>query len=197
MKQKSATPRRPARGLFMARLARDKRGVAAIEFAMIVPIMFFLFIGAVEFSQALTVDRRVTQIASSTADLIARERTITSSQVEGVMTIIDFLMSPYDASRLKLTVLNVYSAIDNASITKVCWSHNHNGGTHTYTAGATYALPTGILEKGNSVIVAEVRYDYQPLIFNYFIQNTFVLEEKFYLKPRLSKSVEYDGTKCL
>ena len=51
---------------------RDSRGVAAIEFAMIVPIMSAMFIGAVEVSQAITVDRRVTQVASSTADLVAR-----------------------------------------------------------------------------------------------------------------------------
>ena len=39
---------------------------------MIVPIMSAMFIGAVEVSQAITVDRRVTQVASSTADLVAR-----------------------------------------------------------------------------------------------------------------------------
>ena len=51
------------------RIARNNSGVAAVEFAMIVPIMFLLFVGSVEFSQAITVDRRVTQVASSTADL--------------------------------------------------------------------------------------------------------------------------------
>lgn len=51
---------------------RDRRGVAAIEFALIVPIMSAMFIGAVELSQVITVDRRVTQVASATADLVAR-----------------------------------------------------------------------------------------------------------------------------
>ncbi len=179
------------------RFGRDKRGVAAIEFAMIVPIMFFLFVGAVEFSQALTVDRRVTQIASSTADLIAREKTITSGDVDGIMDIVDHLMAPFETAQLKLTVLNVYSSITDANDTKICWFHHHNGGTSAYTTGARYSLPSGILEAGNSVVVAEVSYNYQPLIFEYFIKSAFVLEEKFYLKPRLSKSVEYDGTKCL
>ncbi|MFM1813600.1 MAG: hypothetical protein RLZ98_295 [Pseudomonadota bacterium] len=179
------------------RLMGDKRGVAAIEFAMIVPIMFFLFVGSVEFSQALTVDRRVTQIASSTADLIARERTTTTAELDGIMQIINHLLQPYDTTRLRLTVLNVFSAIDDATNTRVCWSYNHNGGTNTYANNAQYDLPDGILEAGNSVIVAEVRYNYQPLIFNYFIENAFVLEEIFYLKPRLSKSVEYNGNKCL
>ena len=41
--------------------------MAALEFAFIVPIMGVMFIGAVELSQAIIVDRRVTQIASSTS----------------------------------------------------------------------------------------------------------------------------------
>ncbi|HXF53736.1 MAG TPA: TadE/TadG family type IV pilus assembly protein [Hyphomicrobiaceae bacterium] len=174
-----------------------KDGVAAIEFAMVAPLMLLLFVGSVEFSQALTVDRRVSQIASSTADLVAREKSITTADMEGIMDIIDHLMSPYDNSRLRVTLLNVYSAINNASDVKVCWSYNHNGGANTYSDNQSYSLPSGILGKGSSAIVAEVVYDYQPLIFNMFIESVFRMEEKFYLKPRLSNSVEYNGKKCL
>ena len=106
-------------------------------------------------------------------------------------------MAPYDAALLRVTILNVFSSMTDATDTRVCWSHNHNGGVANYTNGAPYSLPTGILEAGNSVVVAEVRYDYQPLIFNYFITSAFPLEEKFYLKPRLSKSVQYGAIKCL
>jgi Flp pilus assembly protein TadG len=180
-----------------ARFARSQKGVAAIEFAMIIPMMFFLFVGCIEFSQAITVDRRITQVASSTADLIAREKTMTTAKVEGIMQIIDYLMEPYDPAELKVTVLNVVADIADATRTKVCWSYNHNGGTHNYTAGQSYSLPLGIVEAGNSVIVAEVTYNYIPLIFHYFITSAFPLEEKFYLKPRLSSYVEYNGTKCL
>lgn len=179
------------------RFVRCKQGVAAVEFAMVVPIMFLLFVGSVEFSQAITVDRRVTQVASSTADLVARERSLTTSDVNGIMDIVNHLMSPYDPAKLKLTLLNVYSSMTSATDTKVCWAYNHNGGVNTYSQDQTYSLPTGIIEAGNSVIVTEVRYNYEPLIFRYFITSTFPLEEKFFLKPRLSKSVQLDSRKCL
>jgi Flp pilus assembly protein TadG len=182
---------------FLLRIARNRQGMAAVEFAMLVPIMFLLFAGTIEFSQALTVDRRVTQIASSTADLIARQKTITSSEVAGVMEIIDHLMRPYDPSLLRVTVLDVMASISDVNKTTVCWSYQHNGGAATYTNGQSYPVPAGIVEAGNSVIVAEVVYDYQPLMFEYFISSTFSLREKFYLKPRLSSYVEYNGTKCI
>ena len=59
-------------GALLGRWRADASGMAAVEFAFIVPIMGVMFIGAVELSQAIIVDRRVTQIASSTADLVAR-----------------------------------------------------------------------------------------------------------------------------
>jgi Flp pilus assembly protein TadG len=188
-------------GRSMAKSMRDlllgREGVAAIEFAMVAPLMLLLFVGSVEFSQALTVDRRVTQIASSTADLVAREKSITTADMEGIMDIIDHLMSPYDNSRLRVTLLNVYSAMNNAGDVKVCWSYNHNGGANTYSDQQAYSLPSGILGTGASTIVAEVVYEYQPLIFNMFIESAFRMEERFFLKPRLSNSVEYNGHKCL
>ena len=58
-------------------------------------------------------------------------------------------------------------------------------------------MPGGVVTGGTSVIVAEVKYNYQPLIFHYFITTTMPMNEKFYLKPRLSASVQFNSTKCL
>ena len=180
-------------GAKLNRLRSDSRGVAAIEFAMIVPIMFLLFVGSIEFSQALTVDRRVTQISSSTADLVAREKSITTAQIDSVMEIAKVLMGPYDTSLLRITLVSVGAKADNASVTKVCWSYSFQGGTHAYAQGQAYSLPAGIIDKGGSVVVSEVEYNYSPLIFNHFITSMIKLQDKFYLKPRVSSMIQYNG----
>jgi len=179
-----------------ARMVGDSRGVAAIEFALILPIMFMLLVGTVEFSLALTVDRRVSQVANSTADLIAQKKKFSTSEVSGIMQIIEHLVRPYDPSRLRVTVLNVIANISDASDTTVCWSYEHNGGAGSYSAGAEYFLPEDIVEAGGSVIVAEVVYDYEPIIFRHFIKSAFSLSDTLYLKPRLSSYVEYNGQSC-
>jgi len=51
-------------GALLRRWKADDAGLAALEFAFIAPMMGVMFIGAVELSQAIIVDRRVTQIAS-------------------------------------------------------------------------------------------------------------------------------------
>ena len=187
----------------LARLDRDERGIAAIEFAMIVPIMFFLFVGAIEFSQALTVDRRVTQSASSTADLIARAPTsgLTEAQVDSQLRIIEQLIEPYDLSLLTVKIVSVKAQADpaNPAATNyvVDWSRDNHGGT-PYPRNNTYnGIPNGLLANGESVIIAEATYNYQPLIFKYFISSAFDLNEKFYLKPRNASCVHLRPVNCV
>jgi Flp pilus assembly protein TadG len=187
------------------RIACRQEGVAAVEFALILPILVFMLIGTVEISQALTVDRRVTQVASSTADLVARGKTVTKTELDGMMQIIGHLVKPYKDDPLKLSVLNVIADVNDNTKTTVCWSYSYDAktgtgtpGTGSHAKGTTYTLPSGIVGKGESAIVAEVTYDYDAtvMILQYFIKSAFKMQETFYLKPRLSLYVEYEGEKC-
>lgn len=190
-------------GHFLGRVKNDNRGIAAVEFAMIVPIMFFLLVGAVEFSQALTVDRRVTQAASSTADLVARapSQGMTTTQVDNELRIVEQLIEPYDLSALTVRIISVRAVAvagnPGAVNYVVDWSRDNRGGT-PHGRNSPYAgIPAGLLVAGESVIVAEATYNYTPLIFNYFIQSAFNLEETFYLKPRNASCVHLQPINCV
>ena len=58
---------------------RDRSGIAATEFAVIVPLMLVMFFGVVEFSSALAVDRKVTLVARTLSDLRSQAPTGTGS----------------------------------------------------------------------------------------------------------------------
>jgi Flp pilus assembly protein TadG len=180
---------------------RDTSGVAALEFAMIAPIMFFGLVGTLEMSQAITVDRRVTQISSTISDLVARERNsdtdpLDTAKLNGMMSIMDALIAPYDKTHLKVTVANIGARVDDAADTRVCWAHNHpNGGVNSYSANQPHTLPSGIVERGGSVVLAEVSYNYTPIIFGYFVKAAFPLKDTFYLKPRNGASIDFNGLK--
>ncbi len=185
------------------RLRQDASGIAAVEFAMVVPIMFMLFVGSIEFSQALTVDRRVTQSASATADLIARAPTtgLTAGDVDGHLRIIEQLISPYDLAPLTVKIASVKAQADPANPAalnyRVDWSRDNRGGT-PYARNAPYTdIPAGLLVGGESVIVAEAKYVYTPLIFSYFITSAFDLDERFYLKPRNASCVHLIPINCV
>lgn len=194
--------RRGSDGLF-ARLRRDTGGMAAIEFAMVVPIMFFLFAGTIEFSQALTVDRRVTQAASSTADLIARAPNsgLTAEQVDRDLRIIDQLIAPYELERLYVKVMSVIAqgtpGNPSALSYTVDWSRDNRAGTPHPRGESFNDIPQGLLVAGESVIVSEARYNYTPLIFSYFIRSAFDLTERFFMKPRNSSCVHLRPINCV
>ncbi len=175
---------------------RDQRGVAAVEFGMIAPIMVLMLIGTVELSESYTVDRRVTQIVTSTADLVGRKRSVTTSQLRGMTQIVAQLMRPYDPDPVKITILDVYADPDDAGQTKVCWSYNYNGGTRNLAQDSPYELPKDIVRGNENVIVVEAEYLYHPPVFQHFMSDPSLLKKRFFLKPRLSNSIEYNGRIC-
>ena len=193
---------------------KDKQGVAAIELAFIVPIMFLMFVGAVELSQAITVDRRVTQAASSVADLAARKETsITQSEMDDIMKIGGYIMAPYNQAPMQVIVRNVSSSSTDATKTKQSWQCTFSAAGANPTPvctcmNETYSLPPGLVTTTDSVVVAEVNYTYTPLVFDYFLNRTlssgtggpgtYTLSERIFMKPRGQAAMlkKQDDTLC-
>lgn len=199
---------------FARRWRTDKQGIAAVEFAFIVPIMCVMFIGAVELSQAITVDRRVTQVASSTADLVARkESSINNNEITDILRIGGFIMAPYNQSPLQVVVRNVTSSSTNANSTKQSWQCTFSAAGVNPTPSCacmntTYTLPAGLVSTNDSVVVAEVTYTYTPILFDYFLAKgfpngaggpgTYALTERIFMKPRgqAAMLLKADGQPC-
>jgi Flp pilus assembly protein TadG len=200
-----------ARTLDLVRRYRaDKQGVAAIEFAFILPIMFVMFVGAVELSQAITVDRRVTQAASSVADLAARKETsISTTEIGDIMKIGGYIMAPYSQTPLSVVVRNVSSSSTDATTTKQSWQCSFSATSETATPvcacmNETYNLPPGLVGTTDSVVVAEATYTYTPLIFDYVLNRTlssgaggpgtYTLSERIFMKPRGQAAMLMQGS---
>lgn len=108
------------------RFAAANEGIAAVEFALIVPIMMLLFMGAVELSQAVTVDRRVSQVASTTSDLVARKESNISqaNDIDDIMKVGSYLLAPFKvdtSNRLQITLRNITSSATSATDLRQKW----------------------------------------------------------------------------
>lgn len=178
-----------ARGLHAWR--RDESGVSAVEFAMILPIMITMYIGAVEFSHALTIDRRVTSVASSAADLVAQSEEVNSAELTDIFTAATSVMTPYSADPISITLTSVVA--DENNDTTVAWSCAHNGAAHA--KDSAFAVPPGLTQPFSSVIVAEVSYQYVPTVSE-FLTGGVTLTDTFYLRPRRSLTVDKTDGGC-
>lgn len=166
--------------------AQDERGVSAVEFALLLPLMVTLYLGGVEVSQGLTIDRKVTLAARTVADLAAQTDKIPSGEMTNILNASTAVLLPYPISAAKVTVSQVLIDADgNATID---WSETKNGTARAQ--GSTVTLPTALSTPNTSLIWAEVSYDYKPVI-GYVITGTLTLSGQIYMRPRLSNKVTY------
>jgi Flp pilus assembly protein TadG len=168
----------------LAGLARDERGVSAVEFAMLLPLMLSLYLGAVEVSQAVAVDRKVTLSARSVADLVARATSVTTTDLDNILEAATAVTAPFSPTNLKVTVSQV--KIDGEGNAKVDWSVAKN--TAARPKDQTVTLPTALKIPNTSLIWGEVQYTYTPVI-GYVITGTLNLKDQIYMRPRLSDEV--------
>lgn len=180
------------------RLAHDRKGTAAIEFAHLAPVLLIMLLGSIEVSRAVSMDRRFGMVTAMTGDLITRESTVNDTELDAIMTIVSFLMQPYDSSTLKAKVISVKANPSNATQTKVDWAYSH-GGISVPSRCSTYTLPTGLVSAGGSVVIVETQYSYTPLFTswtgNHMGASTWT--DKSTHSPRQSSCVDKMGNNCV
>jgi Flp pilus assembly protein TadG len=169
----------------LARLSRDRRGVSSVEFAMLLPLMITLYLGAVEVSQGVGIDRKVTLTTRTVADLASQVSTISDSDMTNLLNASAAVIMPYDTTRLTVTVSRV--DVDGNGAAKVVWSDTRGGTARSPGAGVT--LPAALNVAHTSLIWSEVAYSYTPAI-GYVVTGTLNLSDQLYMRPRLSNCVQ-------
>ena len=178
---------------FVARLRRsrfagDRRGVSAVEFALIAPVMICLYFGCVEVSDAVAVDRKVSLTAAALANLSAQVTTISATDMSNILDASGAIIQPYDSSKLKMTITCI--TIDANKNATVKWSVTRNGAANS----GTMTLPTALAVANTQLIMAEASYAYTPAV-GYNITGSLNLSDKMYMAPRQTAPT-YNSTAC-
>jgi Flp pilus assembly protein TadG len=144
----------------------------------------------VEMSQAFTVKRRVQNVASTTADLVARSQTVTTSDLNDIASIGAQLMLPFSSTGLTLAITSVAEdAQSKVTVQWSCsWSSLSSSANCTATGAAYTGLPSRLLNPGQSVIIGQAAYAYTPSIGE-FLTGGLTFTASSYYRPRLAASV--------
>jgi Flp pilus assembly protein TadG len=174
------------------RAAADQRGVAAVEFALIIPIMIGLYLMLHETANGLRAGRKVTMTARVLADLASRPPTISNGDRADIFGVSGTIMQPYWANLTSMRMTSV--RFDSTGRGFVDWSQT--GGASAYAAlgrcAAPPTLPAGVNTPNSSIILAEVEYPYRPVI-GYFLTGTITLRDQLHMRPRSSEFVQNQG----
>jgi Flp pilus assembly protein TadG len=79
---------------------RDVRGVSAIEFAFIAPILIVLYMGMAEVTSALMAARKASHAVSAVGDLVAQQQAMTTSTMANIFQGADDIMTPFPTTGL-------------------------------------------------------------------------------------------------
>ncbi len=121
---------------------RDNKGIAAVEFSLILPLMLLLYFGSVLVTQAVRASRKVDLVAAALSNLASQQLTcstggsvpcLTDADMtgsNGIFTAAAAIMSPYGITDLKMTISQVNVQTYNGNlIAKVDWTVTNNGAT--------------------------------------------------------------------
>ena len=177
-----------------ARFATDRRGVSAVEFALLLPLMVTLYLGSVEISNGVGIDRKVTLVSRTVADLASQASSIAGTDMTNILDASASVMAPYDASPYSVTNLKVTVSqvkIDASAVAKIDWSCTLNGTKRV--VGSSVTLPAALNIANTYLVWGEVTYAYTPAI-GYVVTGTLNLADQIYMRPRLSDNVVLTGT---
>jgi Flp pilus assembly protein TadG len=173
--------------LWLQTFMLDRQGLAAIEFALLAPIMLLLYFGMVEFSTGYLASRRANHSAAIIADLIAQDEVTSKANIDLAFDIGGLVLAPFDDSTLSIRLTSVTLNSKNEAI--VDWSRNHGTGLPKLVPKAQYKpLPPDLLVSGQSLIIGESHYVYTSRLSR-VIDKPMTFSRRYFLRPRASDKI--------
>jgi Flp pilus assembly protein TadG len=186
------------------RFVASDRGVAAIEFAIIMPVLLIMLLATFDAGRAITIYMKVrsaTYTLAAITNQYSMSAPIQSTDMTAITGATAAVLAPYPSAPATVTITQIKQT--TSSQATVSWSYSLNG--TAYAAGTTWArIPTGLTTNNacNSypcyLIFAEVKYTFTPS-FGYFITGTLNFSDNLYATPRSSTCIPYvpvTGTTC-
>lgn len=173
---------------FSKRFSADRRGVSAVEFALIAPLLILAYVGTVQATLALSADRKVTGAANAVADLVAQNEALDNGTLSDIFAAGRALVLPYAPERLQMRVTSLRA--DAGGTVQFLWSEG--SGMAPRSAGELPPIPAGVLLPEGGVVVVETSYPYETPLTNATF-GSFNFAETVYMRPRRSPTVERDG----
>jgi Flp pilus assembly protein TadG len=169
----------------VARFTKTRSGVAAVEFALIAPLMFLLLLGTFEVSQAIAAKRKAVLAASTVANIVTQYTTISASQtMPDILNASVAVLTPFSAANAVVTVSCI--SINAQGVAKITWSQARNGAART--VGQTVTVPAALDVPNTSLIFGETSYSYTPVI-DFMKFGTSTLYSSVYMLPRSGTTI--------
>jgi hypothetical protein len=176
-------------------------GVAAIEFAFILPVMLLLYFGMLDLTTLVVNNRKVTTVASAVADLTAQNRTkVLKTQVEDYMKVANLILNPMPNGGV---TVRVYGYRNSGGAPSKIWETSNGSGPGCSGTPSTSGY-SNLMTAGNDLVVAQTCMTYVPYVATFLGEKilgatSFNVEQAVVVRPRSTLVLDCkkpDGTTC-
>jgi Flp pilus assembly protein TadG len=171
------------RGLCRYFLAATE-GIAAVEFALLLPLLLLILFGTIEVGTAIVIKSKLRTAASTVAEIANQYTAIQNSDMTAILSAAAAIITPYAISNTSVVISEI--TINGQGDATVAWSDSLNGTARV--TGSSIAVPSGIAIANTVLLLGEARYLYTPG-FGYAMTGSMTMNENLYAVPRSGASI--------
>jgi hypothetical protein len=171
---------------------RSESGVAYLEFALTLPLLLALFMGAVDVTRYIIIVQKLDKAVSTMSDVVAQSSSITSTQLNTLSMAVRQVMLPYSFSDNGYVIISSVSK-NGSTPPMVNWQYagggswvqpSQVGSSGSAASWLPFPAPYNTMDDKENVIITEVFYNFVPLLSNSVIPSITVKKVSAF-KPRL------------
>tara|TARA_R110002126_G_scaffold10533_21_gene48490 strand:+ start:7517 stop:8086 length:570 start_codon:yes stop_codon:yes gene_type:complete len=151
----------------------DRSGASLIELGFAMPVLLMLLLGGVEIARYVLLHQKLDRVSSSIADLVSQAELVSVADLQNIFDAAQFVAKPFDLPALGTVIVSSITNPLGGAGTKVNWQQSGAGNipatSQVGAPGGAATLPAGfVLADGQTIIMAEVFFDYEPWILGDF-----------------------------
>jgi hypothetical protein len=188
----------------------DEKGIVAVEFTLIVPVIIAMYFGLATLSSAMMITRKINLISRAVADLASQQpanTSLTDNTLDQISAAAQAIFYPNNPTNLKILVseIIIYNQGGLKARTEFSVSigpsaiNQRNCGQLAQIANGTIfsvgSFPIGLYTPG-AYVEAHVKYNWAPsFATNIMPAGGFTLQAVNYMRPRQTAHFSYTGNK--
>jgi Flp pilus assembly protein TadG len=176
----------------VSELINCERGVGAVEFALLVPVLLILYVGSLEISVAMSVNKKVAKASAVATDIISQSTSTDQSILQEMLGVAKSVIAPFNADNLDFEVIGI--KIDNSGNATISWSWDEDNNT-PFVANTPITIPTAYAIPNTFLLKTTINMDYKFImalrdtVNDGFVNRTVDMQKVYYLHPREAEDI--------
>ncbi len=180
-------------------LAGDARGIAAVEFALLLPLIAVMFFGTYEVTQILRLNLKLSHAAGAVTQIIAKQSSSVTPGPGGTLGNIcsgaAMVMSPFPGGPLAAAIVSVTNRGGNPTVD---WESDNSCASAASPLGSVGAIalattPNNLIPNaGDSIVVVKADYAYSG-ISSVVLPKTITFSQLSFTRPNNNTTIACTG----